>query len=142
MFLYLLLATLLLAFAVSWAVARMFSDPLDRILQRLVDDDISAGWSRYLRFAILVVGISAGVRIHELERYITPLHYMKEERTILALTAERWVLELYRTVIEALQGIAWMLLVFFVFALVAYVVVRIGEARAARKGREETRPVP
>ena len=49
------------------------------------------------------------------------------------LTFERWVLEIYRTVIETLQGIAWMLLVFFVFALVAYVVVRVAELKLGER---------
>ena len=91
---------------------------------------------RYLKFAILVVGISAGVRIYELEKYITPQHWDKEAK-IVQLTNERWVLEIYRTVIESLQGIAWMLLVFFVFALIAYVIVRIAELK---RGHTSDRP--
>jgi hypothetical protein len=43
---------------------------------------------------------------------------------ILQLNAERWVLEIYRTLIACLQGIAWMYLVVFVVALIAYVIVR------------------
>jgi hypothetical protein len=43
------------------------------------------------------------------------------------LTQDRWVLEVYRTVIESLQGIAWLLLVFFIIALIAFVVIRIVE---------------
>ncbi len=39
------------------------------------------------------------------------------------------MLELYRTIIETLQGIASVLLVFFVFALVAYVIMRGFELR-------------
>ena len=42
------------------------------------------------------------------------------------------MLELYRTVIDTLQGIAWMLLVFFVFALIAYVIVRLAEIKGTR----------
>ena len=83
---------------------------------------------RYLNFAILVVGVSAGVRIHDLEKYITPLRSDKDAR-IIELTGDRWLLELYRTVIETLQGVAWLLLVFFVFALIAYVLVRSGELK-------------
>ncbi|MDT4861510.1 hypothetical protein FQZ97_961180 [compost metagenome] len=41
------------------------------------------------------------------------------------------VLEVYRTVIETLQGIAWMLLAFFAVALLAYVVVRLSELKRA-----------
>lgn len=85
-----------------------------------------------------MVGVSAGVRIYQLERYITPLQHLKVP-TIIELTSEQWVLELYRPVIESLQSIAWMLLVFFVFALIAYVIVIIAEARQALgKTREDS----
>lgn len=129
MFLLLLLITLLIAAAVSILVARAFSKPLDSILKRIIADEISMAWLKYMKFAILVVGISAGVRIHELEKYITPQQRWQKDTQIVELTSERWILEIYRTVIETLQGIAWMLLVFFVFALVAYVVVRIAEMK-------------
>lgn len=128
MFLLLLLVTLLVALAVSLVVVGLFARPIDSILRRIIADDISAAWLRYLKFAIVVVGVSAGVRIYEIEKYITPQRHDKEARVI-ELTSERWILELYRTVIESLQGIAWMLLVFFVFALIAYVIVRFSEMR-------------
>jgi len=138
MFLTLLLVTLVLALAVSALVAGMFTRPLESILNRIIADEISAAWLKYLKFAILVVGVSAGVRISELEKYITPWRYDKDAR-IVELTQERWVLELYRTVIETLQGIAWMLLVFFVFALIAYVIVRMAELKRDR-ANETSRP--
>jgi hypothetical protein len=128
MFLTLLLVTFVISVLVALAVARMFAKPIDSILKRIIADEISAAWLRYMKFAILVVGVSAGVRIYELEKYITPVRFDKEAR-ILELTQERWILEIYRTIIEALQGIAWLLLVFFVFALVAYVIVRIAEMK-------------
>jgi hypothetical protein len=131
MFLLLLIVTLLVALGASLTVVWMFTKPIDSILKRIISDDISAAWLRYLKFAIVVVGVSAGVRIYEIEKYITPQRHDKEAR-IIELTSERWILELYRTIIEALQGIAWMLLVFFVFALIAYVIVRIAEAKRPR----------
>jgi hypothetical protein len=76
-----------------------------------------------------VVGISGGVRIWELEKYITPRG--KDDPPII-LNGDRWVLEVYRTVIETLQSVAWMLLVFFVVALVAFVIVRVFELRAGK----------
>lgn len=132
MFIALLLVTFLLALAVSALVARLFARPLQSILQRIIDDPISEAWVRYMKFAILVVGVSAGVRIGELEKYITPLRF-NDKAQIVPLTGERWVLEVYRTVIESLQGIAWLLLVFFVAALIAYVVVRLGELKRSRQ---------
>lgn len=109
MFLSLLLVTLILASGVSWAVSCAFSQPIESILGRIIADPISRAWVRHMKFAILVVGISAGVRIHELERYITPNTWQERAR-IIELTSEHWVLEVYRTIVETLQGIAWMLL--------------------------------
>ena len=128
MFLILLPITLAIAFAVSALVARMFAGPIDAILKRIIADEISVAWLKYMKFAILVVGVSAGVKIYELENYITPWRGDKDA-VVIRLTQERWVLELYRTVIDTLQGIAWMLLVFFVFALIAYVIVRLAEIK-------------
>jgi ABC-type xylose transport system permease subunit len=128
MFLTLLLVTFLIAAGVSMAVARSFDQPIRRILSHIVVEDITYVWSRYISFAILVVGISSGVRIYELERYITPMG-SPDRYDALVLTRDRWVLEIYRTVIGSLRGIAWMLLVFFVVTLIAYVMVRVFESR-------------
>ena len=134
MFLALLFVTVVVAFVVSVLTARLFSKPLDSILKRIIADEISAAWLKYLKFATVVVGVSSGVRVHDLERYLSPALLSKDAQTI-GLSTERWVLEIYRTTMESLQGIAWMLLVFFVFALIAYVIVRIGEMRT-----EQTTP--
>jgi hypothetical protein len=137
MFILLLVVSLAVAVSVAVAVSRFFAAPVRGILAHIVVEDISYAWSKYLRFAILVVGISSGVRIWELERYITPLDPVRAEpmrAEVLTLTLDRWILEIYRTIIGSLQGIAWLLLVFFVFALIAYVIVRVGESRS--KGRE------
>ena len=127
MFLSLLGITFLVSLCVCFVVARLFAKPIDGILERIVADDIAYAWAKYLKFAIYVVGISGGVRIHYLENFIRE---PSEHFTPPILTSERWVLEIYRTIIESLQSIAWMLLVFFVFALIAYVIVRAFEFRA------------
>jgi multidrug efflux pump subunit AcrB len=131
MFLSLLLVTFAIAFGVSALVARIFAPSLDAILHRIIADAISAAWKKYLIFAMYVVGVSKGVRVYDLERYVNPDRWQAEGREVqpLVLNANRWILEVYRTVIESLQGIAWLLLVFFVFALIAYVIVRGIELR-------------
>ena len=121
MFFTLLIVTFLLALTVSFGVVRLFDRPVGSILGRVVGEDLSGAWHRYIKFAAYVVGVSGGVRIGELERYISA---PDKDAEILVLNAERWTLEVYRTVIETLQGIAWMLLVVFVVALVAYVLSR------------------
>jgi len=132
MFITLLAATFVIAFAVSTIVVLFFNKPLDNILDRIISDQISKAWSKYLKFAIYVTGISSGVRIWDLEKYVTKSQVYKDAE-IVQLTTDRWVFEAYRATIGTLQGIAWMLLVFFVFALVAYVVVRVSEAKNKAK---------
>ncbi len=129
MFLLLLFATFVAAAAVSFAVMWLFTKPIDSVLRRIIDDQISAAWSKYMKFAILVVGVSSGVQLRDLEKYISPTLGGREVQSPASPGFDRWIFELYRAAIETLQGIAWMLLVFFVFALIAYVIVRIGEMR-------------
>ncbi|HLV02911.1 MAG TPA: hypothetical protein VKZ59_16705 [Acidobacteriota bacterium] len=137
MFFSLLLATLLISVAVSFTVARLFKGSIEHILDRVLSDSIYHAWVRYLMFAIYVVGISNGVRIWDLERYISPGVSSRVPQEPLVLTSERWVLEVYRTMIGTLQGIAWLLLVFFVFALIAFVIVRIGEMKYRSKREQQ-----
>lgn len=131
MFFTLLAITLSLSVAVSYTAARVFRKPIGAIFSRIIQDEISAAWQRYVMFATYVVGISAGVRIYDLERYISPQF---QDMQILQLNAERWVLEIYRTLIACLQGIAWMYLVVFVVALIAYVIVRGFELKRGKEG--------
>ena len=63
MFITLLVVTFLIAAAMSTVVALLFSRPINRILSRLVSDELAPMWHRYVLFAIYVVGISGGVRV-------------------------------------------------------------------------------
>ncbi len=125
MFAILLIVTFFIAAVTSASTALVFSRPVRKILGRLVSDELAPIWSRYILFAILVVGIVGGVRIWEIERYVTP----DKDGKMLMITSQRWGLEIYKTIIGSLQSITWMLLIFFLFTLVAYVVVRGFEFR-------------
>ena len=125
----LLVSTFVIAFAVASIVVFLFNKPIDGILKRVVPPEISYAWTRYLRFAIYVVGIGGGVRVWSFEKYLTLQEPYKE---IVPLTPDRWMLEIYETVIGTLQSAAMVLLVFFIFALIAVVIVRIFETRAAK----------
>ncbi len=127
MFIQLLIVTFLIAAVTSALPALLFSSPVKKILSRLVPDELAPSWSRYITFAIYVVGISGGVRVWDVEKYISP----DQTGHILILNQDRWVIEIYKTIIGSLQSVAWMLLVFFLFALIAYVVVRGFELRRA-----------
>lgn len=129
MFIALLAVTFVIAAIVATIVALLFSTPVNRVLARLVSEELAPVWRRYILFAIYVVGISGGVRVWEIEKYVTP----DKDGRLLVLTSSRWVVEIYKTIMGALQGVAWMLLVFFLFALLAYVVVRGFEMRKSEK---------
>lgn len=130
MFFALLFVTFAISLFVSYFVVLLFKKPITEIFARIIKDEISYTWVKYIIFATYVVGVSGGVRIHSLERYISPRN---QDGDILQLTMERWTLEIYRTIIETLQSIAWMYLVVFIFALIAYVIVRGSELKYGPK---------
>ncbi|MEW5922965.1 MAG: hypothetical protein AB1746_03170 [Candidatus Zixiibacteriota bacterium] len=125
MFITLLGVTFVISLVVSFLVVLLFSKPLDKILAKIISDEISSAWSKYLKYAVYVVGISTGVRIWQLKQYIEPP--TMENAQMATLDMNHWVLEVYQTIIGTLQGIAWLLLVFFVFAMIAYVIVRVAK---------------
>lgn len=125
MFITLLFVILVIAVITSFVTGLLFKKPVLKILCRLVSEDLAPTWHRYLMFAMYVVGISGGVRLWEMEKYITP----DKDGNLAILNSDRWMIEIYKTIIGSLQGVAWMLLVFFLFALVAYVVVKGFEAK-------------
>ena len=126
MFITLLIVTLLIAVATSLLVIRLFDRLIRKILDRVAAAELSAAWHRYLSFAVVVVGVSGGVRIWSLEKYITA---RTDDGEPIVLNADRWILEVYGTLIGTLQSVAWILLVFFIFALIAYVIMRGFELR-------------
>jgi hypothetical protein len=131
MFYALLGATLLLALVTSVVTAKFFDGAVGKILSRIVGDELAEAWRKYLRFAVVVVGVSGGVRLWELEKYVTATR----ESSALELNGMRWTLELYRTLIETLQSIAWMMLLFFLASMIAYVIVRAIELRHEQGGK-------
>ncbi|MEM9424234.1 MAG: hypothetical protein AAF975_05545 [Spirochaetota bacterium] len=140
MFLALLLLTFALALGISWLVIKAFDGPVSKIFSRIIQDKIAAAWQKYIRFAACVTGISGGVRIYELERYITgENNYEGTDSKILELNGERWVLEVYRTVIETLQSLAWMYLLVFLLALLAFAIIRGFELKIENNGAKKNR---
>lgn len=133
MFYTLLLVTFVISLAVSALVVKLFQGPADKIFHRVIQDDIASAWTTYLKFALYVVGISSGVRINDIERYVIKPEFGTNPQ-VEELTSQKWVLEIYRTVIEALQGLASVLLCFFIISLLAFVFIRLIET--IRKNRE------
>lgn len=123
MFIVLFAVSLVLAVIVAAIVAWISKDVIESILHRFLADKIGTAISKYFRFAILVVGVSEGTRSRLLLDYISAPAW---DRTALTaqLTPEFWALELYRTVIQALEGILGLVIVFSFVAFVAIVLIR------------------
>ena len=129
MFITLLIVVFIVSVLVSALVVFLFDKPIRKLLSQTVSADFTNAWTRYLKLAIFVAGISGGVRVWQLEHYISK-HSTTDE--ILQLTRDRWILEIYQTVIGTLASTMWLLLVFFVFALIAYVIMRAVEAKRVK----------
>jgi hypothetical protein len=127
MFVLLLIVTFTIATSASFVVARLFDRPLEGIVARLIPDELAIAWQRYILFSLYLVGVNGGVRIWEFEKYVLP---RGAAVVPLDLTADRWALEVYRTLMGTLRSVAVVLFVLFVIALVAYSVVRSRESDA------------
>jgi len=128
-FLMLLVVTLGISVLVAALVVRGFRGPMDKIFTRIIGEEIASAWRKFLTFALFVVGISSGVKIWKLEQFIQPV---AEGDVRPELTPEYWGLEIYRTIIDTLGGMVWALLLFFIAALIAFVIVRRGESAVRR----------
>ena len=131
MFLMLLLLTLVVALLTAGVVVLLFRRPIRQILDRIIGPDLAPAWQRFLLFAIYVVGVSSGVQIWKLEQYIRAENVGPNGavRPPFVLNAEAIGLEVYRTMLQVLQGVAWGLRVCFGVALAGFVFLRRGEAR-------------
>ncbi len=114
----LMIGTFAIALFTSFIVAAFFNKPIKGILKRIINEDLFIAWHKYMIFAIYVVGVSSGVNIWNLERYLNPEYYSPDKTEILNLNMARWILEMYRAIIGSLSGLAWLLLAFFIICLV------------------------
>ena len=134
MFVLLLIVTFTLATGASFVIARLFDRPLAGIVTRLIPDDLAIAWQRYILFGLYLVGVNGGVRIWEFEKYVLPGAGVPLP---LRLTADRWALEVYRTLMGTLRSVAVVLFVLFVVALIAYSMVRSQESDAPTSRRSK-----
>ena len=131
MFFLLLFVTLGTSLATTGTVVRFFRQPIRQILERVVGPTLAPGWQRFLTFSLFVVGVSSGVQMWKLEQYLQPqMRAPNEPAKVLPLDVASLALEVYRAAIQAMQGMAWALLVFFVMALLAVAVIRWAELRS------------
>jgi len=136
MFVTLFFVTFLVAALVSGVVAWISKDPIDSVLGRYFAPHISAAMSKYLRFAVVVVGIAMGTRAQALEDYISAPSWSKSAMNT-ALTPEVWAVEIYRTAIASVVGILWLTLLFAFLVAVGSFFIRKSNLKQLLSSPEE-----
>ena len=140
MFIALFGASFVLALALSATIAWLSREAIDAILRRfVVDAVVRRGFEKYIRFAIVVVGISSGTRVKPLQEYLGAADWNKAALRA-ALTQEFWTLELYRTVMGTLEGVAGLLLLCIFLALIAPAVLRMLKVEPPKKAFPQDTP--
>jgi hypothetical protein len=123
MFVVLFLASVLVSLAVSYFIAKASHYPIENALRHFFAPQLSAAFAKYLQLAFILVGVCAGARVRALQDYISAPDYNKPA-ILDQLTQEFWVMELYRTVIGALEGILWLIFLFALGVAVAVLIMR------------------
>ena len=130
MFLILLVLEVVASLVISWYVVRALSQSIEKILNRITSDETSLAWSKCVKFAIYVAGVSGGMRVTEkdfqefgmMERGFPAFDSRIYMSMVLGL-----VWKICEAVIGALRGIFWFLACFFIAAAIAFVIVRVIE---------------
>ena len=137
------LTSVVLAFGVAYGVARLARDVIEALLQRFISQELSEAVTRYLGFAIMVVGVASGSRVRLLEDFIGAPAYNREALNA-QLTQEVWVAAMYHTVVESLEGIAWLFILLAIILLAALFIIRktkpewLADGNGQEKSRETT----
>lgn len=120
MFVVLFLGTFVLALALAATIAWASKELIVGILRHFFASHISVAFGKYLQLAIILVGVTAGTRVHALQEYISAPEINKPGM-LAQLTQEFWVMELYRTVVGTLEAILWLLLLFALVIVLAVI---------------------
>lgn len=116
---------------VSFCVASVCEKPLSILMERIIQNETSRMFTRYVRYATYLVGISHGVRLHPIgfeivahfsEHDYDPAHILEHN-----LDYQLLLMWIQMVIIQSLTAIAYMYLAFFIFGLIAYITVKARE---------------
>ncbi len=114
---------------VSFVVASVCETPLSILIRRIIQNDTSCIFTRYVRYVTILVGIAYGVTVN-------PLSYELAAQFQESISIRHvpnypewwmWLIGLLTIIMQSLTAIASMYLVFFIFGLIAYITVNVVE---------------
>jgi hypothetical protein len=133
------------ALAISACVVLVFAASIDRVLVRVIPDEMDQAWGLYVKFALFVATFAGGVRPTDLSQLIG--HPTPGETA--AIGAGPAFLEVLKAMVGSLVTASGFLIVFFGGALLAQALIRAYKshdlARAAAKtaaALQRPRPTP
>jgi len=113
---YLILAYVAMAL-VALAVTAAFSSSIDRMLYRLLPEEIAPHWARFIKFAVFVVSCGGGMPLR------MPGAFVDRDNTQV-WNAGDGIMLIMGSASGALMSAAWILMVFFGATLAATIAIR------------------
>jgi hypothetical protein len=122
------------AIVIAACVVTFFSTSIDAALARVIPEEMTPAWSRYVKFALFVVTFAGGMRLSELEAFLTM-------RTPAGppLAAGHGLLEVFKSITGSLIAASGTLLGFFAVTLAVYASMRFYQSHRADVERLEAK---
>ena len=113
---------------VAGAVTLAFSSPINRVLHKLIPDEVAPAWSQFIKFALFVSSFVGGMPVAE------PGRFIDRNGPAVTLPVEgAQILMVMKSVSGALTAASWTLLIFFGVTLSAYGAKRFSSALKERR---------
>lgn len=114
---------------VSICVASACEKPLSIFMQRIIRNETSSTFTRYVRYATYLVGISYGVRVDPLSSELKAHILERLPNLRLPDFPEwwMWLIWIQPVIMQVLTAIASMYLLLFIFGCIAYITVKARE---------------
>ena len=130
MFSAFLIVPLVVAAIVSFGVVKVFEKPITAIFGRIVKDEISRSFIKYVKLVTYLVGISRGVRIFQLYEDVRKLTTDNQD---LDWSNILWMSGIYGTIVGTLQAIVHIYLWLFLLLSLLYLMVKTLELLEAKQ---------
>ena len=116
---------------VSFCVASVCEKPVSILMRRVIQNETSRMFTKYVRYATYLVGISYGVTVNPLssELRIHMLEHISIDRVSFHPEWWMWLIWIQPIILQSLTAIASMYMALFVLGLIAYITVKVREKR-------------
>ena len=121
--------SLITAGLVSFFVAIVCNKPLSILMQRIIQNETSRMFTKYVRYATYLVGISYGVTVNPLsfELRIHMHERISIDRVSFYPEWWMWLIWIQHIIMQSLTAIASIYMALFILGLIAYITVKVRE---------------